>query len=74
MVKIAIISNAIMYFLYRFQMKKMKVFMGFTNQLKDVFGRLRRREGERNIAYVWIRMQQENNTVLATQKLKTAKC
>lgn len=32
-----------MYFLYRFQMKKMKVFMGFTNQLKDVFGRLEQR-------------------------------
>lgn len=29
-----------MYFLYRFQMKNTKVFIGFTNQLKEVFGRL----------------------------------
>lgn len=47
MVKIAIISSAIMYFLYRFQMKKTNVFMGFTNQLKDVFGRLGRKERAR---------------------------
>lgn len=44
MVTIAMISNAMMYFLYRFQMKKTNVFMGFTNQLKDVLGRLEEKE------------------------------
>lgn len=44
MVTTAIMTKAMMYFLYRFQIKKMKVFMGFTNQLKDVFGRLEQRK------------------------------
>ncbi|KAG5836330.1 hypothetical protein ANANG_G00253430 [Anguilla anguilla] len=42
MVKSASTNRAMMYFLYFFQMKKMKVFIGFTNQLKEVLGRLER--------------------------------
>lgn len=40
MVRTATMNSTMMYFLYRFQMKNTKVFMGFTNQLKEVFGRL----------------------------------
>lgn len=38
--RITRMSKAMMYFLYFFQMKNTKVFKGFTNQLKEVLGRL----------------------------------
>lgn len=46
--RMARMTRAMMYFLYFFQMKNTKVFMGFTNQLKDVLGRLRRRQKKRD--------------------------
>lgn len=46
-VRTVTMNSTIMYLLYRFQIKNTKVFTGFTNQLKDVFGRLEQEEKNR---------------------------